>query len=311
MRIQLSGALLHGALAGLLVLAGGSFALAHGGFGGGGFGAFHGGFGRPIAFSHTPVLAGGGMARSGFGHMGFAHATSFGHGPLGHAAYARASALRRTSYSHFSHSMFHRRGLRSTALRHGSHLARLHSHHATPVRVASRSGLPGGFDHGNASWKQNGGTPPGWSRGNKTGWHCAPGSAGCMPPGLSKTGNNGLRAASHAQPIPLARPNPAIRAASRNANLRASSLQPVSRRARPDSHTMTPQLAARSPTAVAPSSSALTRAPRMATRPPTDLTRVPVSAARSSTAPSRLKTEPVAAHRARPSTQPIPRPAPE
>src|SRR5215467_15458922 len=39
-------------------------------------------------------------------------------------------------------------------------------------------------------WKQNGGTPPGWSHGNKTGWGCTPGSSGCMPPGLAKKAGN-------------------------------------------------------------------------------------------------------------------------
>ena len=26
--------------------------------------------------------------------------------------------------------------------------------------------------------------PPGWSRGNKTGWRCTVGAPGCIPPGL-------------------------------------------------------------------------------------------------------------------------------
>ncbi len=29
-------------------------------------------------------------------------------------------------------------------------------------------------------------TPPGWSHGKKTGWHCRVGAAGCKPPGLRR-----------------------------------------------------------------------------------------------------------------------------
>ena len=98
---------------------------------------------------------------------------------------------------------------------HHSHMAG--NHHPREAagdrdrRVASDD-RPAGFSHGNASWKQNGGTPPGWSHGNKTGWGCTPGSKGCMPPGLAKkaganpaganTPVSHTRTASHTGPIP-------------------------------------------------------------------------------------------------------------
>jgi hypothetical protein len=99
----------------------------------------------------------GGFA-GGFSHGGFGH-SALG-GGFGH------SAMMRTSFRH------------SGSLRQNAVSRHLTSHHS------SHHGLPAGFSHGNASWKQHGGTPPGWSKGKKKGWGCTPGSSGCMPPGL-------------------------------------------------------------------------------------------------------------------------------
>jgi hypothetical protein len=149
MHSSIMGAAARAVIAATLLLAPAGLASAHPGFHGGGsrgFGGFHGG---------------------GFG--GSMHHGGFGGGMFGggHGMSAHSSAMRHASFQHFSHH---------------SHMAMSHGHR---THFAS-SGSPAGFSHGKASWKQNGGTPPGWSHGKKTGWHCTPGSSGCMPPGLSK-----------------------------------------------------------------------------------------------------------------------------
>ena len=56
---------------------------------------------------------------------------------------------------------------------------------ASIVTIASAKGpggggvSPRGFSHGQASWKQAGGTPPGWQKGHKVGW----GTSRTSPPG--------------------------------------------------------------------------------------------------------------------------------
>jgi hypothetical protein len=122
----------------------------------------------PVAFAH-PGGGGGGMGHGGFGgfgggmsHMG----GGFSHGGFGGFRHSGMSRMGGLHHASFRHS-----GM-------GHHLRTAHIHH-------SHSGLmPAGFSHGKASWKQNGGTPPGWSKGKKKGWNCTPGSSGCVPPGL-------------------------------------------------------------------------------------------------------------------------------
>lgn len=46
---------------------------------------------------------------------------------------------------------------------------------------------PGGWNKGNKTWK--GGTPPGFTKGKKTGWSTAAGTTTRMPPGLLRTIN--------------------------------------------------------------------------------------------------------------------------
>lgn len=86
------------------------------------------------------------------------HGGGFSHASFGHPSHGGPS------------SGFHHTVMRHSPSAHSSH----------------HSGTPAGFTHGKASWKQNGGTPPGWSKGKKTGWGCTPGSSGCVPPGQSK-----------------------------------------------------------------------------------------------------------------------------
>jgi hypothetical protein len=207
------------AIAALLVLVPSQNVLARGGPGGGGFGGgfqhrnfggFHGGgFGRGSFGSHSSFFGG----RSGFRHSAFRRS---GYGGFGRGHFMHASRIR--SYRHHP------------AIR----TASLHAHHRlTTAHVASHrvrlSGSPTGFGHGNASWKQNGGTPHGWSQGKKTGWGCSPGSNGCMPPGLAKKSNNGLQPVSHTVQRPT----------------------PVSPHARPDvSTSRMPSTTSRTPTAV-------------------------------------------------------------
>jgi len=121
----------------------------------------HGGFGGGFG-GH-----GGGFSHAGFSpstHTSFRPSThSFGPSTHSRSLATHASAMRPSS------------GLHHTVMRHSPSA---HSSH--------HSGTPAGFTHGKASWKQNGGTPPGWSKGKKTGWGCTPGSSGCVPPGQSK-----------------------------------------------------------------------------------------------------------------------------
>src|SRR5215469_6098328 len=136
-----------------LALAGG------GGFHGGGFsGGFHGGFS-------------GGSFGHGFGAM---HTSSFGHASLAsHSSMPGRSVARASHSTMFHHTATHMSHHTRLAGSHHTHLASSHhthlasSHH---IRTASshhtrlaNGGLPAGFSHGNAGWKQNGGTPPGWS----------------------------------------------------------------------------------------------------------------------------------------------------
>jgi hypothetical protein len=118
----------------------------------------------PAWASHHGGFGGGfGGHGGGFSHAGFGPSTHSGFGPSSHSFSPRSSSMRPSS------------GLHHTVMRHSPSA---HSSH--------HSGTPAGFTHGKASWKQNGGTPPGWSKGKKTGWGCTPGSSGCAPPGLSK-----------------------------------------------------------------------------------------------------------------------------
>jgi hypothetical protein len=127
----------------------------------------------PAAIAHP---MGGGMGHGGFGggfgHAGMSHMGRFSHGGFG-----------RTGFESFRHNgIRHMGGLHRASFRHSGMSHRLRTAH---TGHHGHSGLmPSGFSHGKASWKQNGGTPPGWSKGNKKGWNCMPGSSGCVPPGL-------------------------------------------------------------------------------------------------------------------------------
>jgi hypothetical protein len=46
------------------------------------------------------------------------------------------------------------------------------------------TGLPPGFGSRGAAHRSWATVPPGWSKGNKRGWGCTPGTRGCVPPGL-------------------------------------------------------------------------------------------------------------------------------
>src|SRR5213078_2344512 len=98
------------------------------------------------------------------------------------------------------------------------------------------------FSHGNANWKQNGGTPPGWSQGQKTGWGCTPGANGCMPPGLAKqAGNNG--SVSTIQAVSTSRKTPQLTATGNNAPTTRASVPQLS-----TGNAATPRAATRTPT---------------------------------------------------------------
>jgi len=203
-----------------------------GGFHGGGFGFHGGGFGG----SHGGGFAS--MHRSSFGHPAFAHSSG--------------------------HTMFRHASMHHVTMRHTSHL----NHHATLTRAhgthfaSNRSAA--GFDHGKASWNQNGGTPPGWSHGNKTGWGCSPGSSGCMPPGLAKKQSGGLQTASHVRPetssgpIPKPAPRAPVTSHSRLVPEPAAGVptdahsrmtpQPVSHSPAPSTHSLKVQPVSHTPT---------------------------------------------------------------
>jgi len=126
-----------------------------------------------VAAALLIVSSGLALARPGGGHGGFGggdHGGGFGHAEFGsmHGNNFRDSAMRGSG---------------------GHHATQRNGHH----KGFDDNEGPAGFSHGNASWKENGGTPPGWSHGNKTGWGCTPGSRNCMPPGLAKKQANGSR----------------------------------------------------------------------------------------------------------------------
>jgi hypothetical protein len=184
-----------------------------GGFGQGvGAGALMGGGMRQGGFVNTtpPSRLGGGLRSSGFygrstivGRSALDTRSAFSHPSLATGVTGRASRPSFATRIMVSHpvlatstrtgrptaltraSRLHRTALRSSTRLHQRSFAlrpRVRSHMA----VATRSAMPAGFSQGNANWKQNGGTPPGWSKGKKTGWGCTPGSSGCVPPGQSK-----------------------------------------------------------------------------------------------------------------------------
>ncbi len=244
---------MHGSL--LRSLAGGAFmalvaivpsqmTFAHGHGGGGGFG--HGG---------------------GFG--GFSHRGGFSHPMMSRGSGFRSPVM--SSHRGSMRSSLHRgRPLSHTAFRHSRGLHRhalsTHSRHGTRLTRAGRNGsLPAGFSHGNASWKQNGGTPAGWSQGKKTGWGCTPGSNGCMPPGLSKKGGNGLSgpqpAARGLRASAQPRPRPVTQANTQ------SGPRPIAHAARPATH-VKPQPISHVRTQPTPNASARQPAMRSGRQPP-------------------------------------------
>jgi hypothetical protein len=136
----------------------------------------------------APAMAGhhGGGFGGGFGGHGggFSHA---GFSPSTHTSFRPSTHSFGPSSHRFGPST-HSRSLatHTSAMRPSSGLHHTVMRHSPSAHSSHHSGTPAGFTHGKASWKQNGGTPPGWSKGKKTGWGCTPGSSGCAPPGLSK-----------------------------------------------------------------------------------------------------------------------------
>lgn len=216
MRSSFFAAAASAAFAALLAFAPAELAAARGGPGGGGGMFRHGGFGG----GHTMFRAGGFAGRGGFRHS-----------TLGRSSFRSSHSLRTASF-HTMHSS-HRPALHSRVAMH-SRMGTRHIRLSAASRHSRLSTTPAGFSRGKAGWKQNGGTPPGWSHGNKTGWGCTAGSAGCMPPGLAKKNGTGIQTAG--------RPSPSSTASRLN-------LTPASTR-RPMSGTRAPSASMKHPTAL-------------------------------------------------------------
>jgi len=278
---------------------GGGREMGGGGMGGGG-GGVGGGFSGMGGFSgrsfggQTSSFGGSGLSSRFGSHLGsLRNPSRRTHSTLGTTSFSRPTTFARVSSSHrtalrMSSGLHHR----IIAMHSRNRTAATHSRTRTHLTLANRGAMPAGFNHGNASWKQNGGTPPGWSQGKKTGWGCTPGSNGCMPPGLAKKagGNNGngLQTTSSTR-------NRTPQLATRNTSLRTST-----------GNRSTPQLSARKPVMATRAPTDLTRTPTTSAQmpTPTDLTRTPTTSVRTPTAMTRTPTTSVQ------TPTPIARPAP-
>jgi hypothetical protein len=133
------------------------------------------------------------MSHSSFSHGGFAASTRSG---SMHSAFSRSSSARTRSSSARGHSS----RMTRTSMRRSGHFGHHSATGSHRTRLAN-STSPARFGNG----RQNGGTPPGWSHGKKTGWGCTPGSSGCKPPGLAKKESGGMASAANTRPSTAAR----------------------------------------------------------------------------------------------------------